>query len=443
MHSLSLWRRRRYTLMNKTLSIGCLLLISNIAQGSDIRALSMGGAAISAGQGVNGAFANPALLGTYRNRGVTTFRTGFVGELRDNAQIISDLDENEQLIDDLNAAVDAVLSQPLNCNPLLAAANNVCLVDNGGLGGFAADLRDLLTDINGEPFDARVTGGIGFAMASSNIPFAINFGTSVTATGTADISNNDLGYVNNISDALADNTITQGEILANTSISVAPSNTSLQIDLPDDVLDSDLVGSAVVRAQLSLSLAGRFDYGEYEIDFGITPKISSLRVGNIRQSINDDDTSSARDAFEASEADKTTYTVDVGATTVLPHNTDVRISGVIRNLVPEKIESTTGFEVETTPQLIVSAMYFREQFAITADLALNEAKYDNFETQTLNLGTELTNGPVSLRLGVSNDFSASRNPATLAVGLGIGNFDIGVRASESAIQAGMQIALDF
>jgi len=429
--------------MKKTLSLGCLLLVSNIASGSDIRALSMGGAAISAGQGVNGAFANPALLGTYRNRGVTTFRTGFAGELRDNAQIISDIDEHEQLIDDLSDAVDAILSRPLNCNPLLAADNNVCLVDNGGLGSFAADLRDLLTDINGEPFDARATGGIGFAMASSNIPFAINFATSVTATGIAEISNNDLGYVNNISSALADNTITQGEIIANSSISVAPSNTSLLIDLPDNILDSDLVGSAVVRAQLSVSLAGRFDYGDYEINFGVTPKISSLRVGNIRQSINEDNTSSARDAFEASENDQTSYTVDIGATMLLPQNNDIRVSGVIRNLIPETIESATGFEVETTPQLIVSAMYQREQFALTADLALNEASYDNFETQTLNFGGELSNGPVSLRFGASNDFSASRNPATLAVGLGIGNFDIGVRASESTVQTGMQIAIEF
>lgn len=429
--------------MKKTFSLGCLLLMSNIAIGSDIRALSMGGAAISAGKGVNGAVANPALLSTYRNTGVTTFRTGFSGEVRDTAQIITDLDENEQLIDDLGDAIDRVLNQPLNCNPILAAANNVCLVDSGGLGSLAADLRGMLNNVNGAPFDARALGGIGFAVADSPIPFAVNFATIVTATGVADISNNDLGYVNNISNALADNTITQGEILENASISIAPSNTSLEIALPDNILDSELAGSAVVRAQLSLSLSRRIDFGDYEINFGVTPKVSSLRVGNIRQAINEDDSSAASDAFDASENEETTYTMDIGATMLLPQNNDFRVSGVIRNLIPESIESSTGFKVETTPQLIVSTLYQREQFALTADLAINEARYDNVETQTLNIGAELVNGPVSLRLGAANDFSSSRNEPTYSVGLGFGFFDIGIRASDFAVQTGMQIAMDF
>lgn len=430
-------------LLNKTLSAACLALLAGTATANDIRALGMGGAAVSAGQGVNGAMANPALLGTYRNSGVTSFRISMSVEARDSAEIIGNLEENEALIDDVNSAVDEVLGRTLSCDPVFAAASDVCLDNTGTLGALAADLGALLADIDREPFDFRAGGAIGFAIANSPTPFALDFSTTVTATGLAVISDSDRSYVDDISDALGDDVLTQGEILDNASISLSDSGTSVVIGLPDDILDSELEGSAVVRAQVALSLSRRVEFGDYEVNLGVTPRLSLVSVGNFGQSINEDDTSTARDNFDASENEETTFTVDIGATTLLPQNRDIRVGGVIRNLIPESIESETGFEVESTPQLIVSAMYQREHIILTADAAINEARYDNFETQPLSIGGEFSGGPLKLRLGVSNDFSDSGNSTSFALGLGIGFFDIGVRASESNLHAGMQIALNF
>lgn len=426
----------------KILSIGYLTLLALPAQASDIRALGMGGAATTAGQGVQGVVANPALLGTYRVAS-NSFQLSTSIEARDSSEVVSDFDENEQLIDDLDTAIDDLLAQTLTCNPVFSQASDVCLSGTAALGNLAAELGNLLNDIDGEPFDIRAVSNIGFTSARASLPYSIDFSVSATITGVADVSDADRDYVSDISGATSDDTLTLGEINDNTTISLSAAGNSLSIGLPDDVLDSRVEGSAVIRTQLAIGLSQRFFIADTELDIGIRPRLSNLLVGNLNRSINDDDDIDAGDEFEASENSETSLTVDVGATMLLSGNEDIRIGAAVKNLLPESIQTTTGFVVESTPQLIVSAAYLRDNLTLSADLALNEASYDNFDTQTLNLGGEVLAGPLSLRAGLSNDFSLDDNPTAASLGLGIGFLDIGVRASASNVMAGMQIAFGF
>jgi len=171
----------------------------------------------------------------------------------------------------------------------------------------------------------------------------------------------------------------------------------LNVAQPEDSLDSTADVNYLVRSQLAVSFAYSLPLPILHIDFGVTPKVSE-------------------DRLEENEVVENSFTFDVGAAaslTALP----LRLGAVLKNVVTESITTKDGFEFETTPQLIVGAVFDLPVIALNADLALNEAKVDNFETQLLAIGAEFTPLPLfALRAGISSDLSSSETALSLGVG---------------------------
>ncbi|HBR96443.1 MAG TPA: hypothetical protein DD979_03575 [Gammaproteobacteria bacterium] len=421
-------------------------MASNALHADDVRSLSMGGAAVSAGTGVAGVMGNPSLLLRAQNQEDDyQFHIGLYAQVRDNADIADEVDKHENTIDNIDAEVDAIAAQDVTCVTPNASRDDVCLTGTQALADLADSLLDTFENVDGEPVDARIGIDIGFSVLHTSIPFTVHLSTRATGSGQADISQEDVDYTSDLANVLGDDNITLGEIEDTAAIALTNNNGTIQIEEPEDVLTSEATGSAVLRTQLALAFAKSFAIGEQMVDIGVTPKLSSLRAGDFTKPIDelDDDDTDLGDEFEESENKETSFTFDLGASTTLPDNDSVRFGGVVRNVLKESIESKNGFEFETTPQAIVSATYHNDTFLVTGDLALNKAKEDNFETQMLSVGTELTMSFFSFRAGIGHDLAADDEPTTAAVGVGLGPVDIGFRLNGSKVHGGIQLALSF
>lgn len=409
----------------------------------DVRSMGMGGASVSSGTGVAGAMSNPSLLlRAQQSEERYQFRFGFYGEARDNADLVDELDKNEDTVDEVDAEIERIADQQITCVTPTATRDDVCLTGTEDLGNLADRLLNTFRNVDGEPIDGRAGMDMGFSVIHTDIPFSVNVGVRATGAGQANISDEDIAYTSDLANVLGDDDITLGEIADTPSIELTNNDGTIEIVEPDDVLTSEASGSVVIRTQLSVALARTLEVGSNTIDFGVVPKVSSLRAGDFTKPVDelDDDDVDLGDEVEESENTETSFTFDVGAGMTLPSNEHIRLGGVLRNVIAESIETKNGFEFETTPQAVVSALYHSDWFQLTGDLALNKAKEDNFETQELNLGTELQKSYFSFRAGVGHDLAADNDPTTFSVGVGLGFLDLGVRLNGSKVQGGLQIA---
>jgi len=421
----------------------CLAGMISSAQAQDARSIGMGGATISVGQGVGGALSNPSLLMSAKRRKERYhFKFGGAGELRDSADVIGEAEDNQDSLDNIDREINTLSAQSLLCNPILDRADAPCLRNTQGLGDITQKVLNSFNKISGEPVSARGGSDLAFAVSHTRFPFMISIGMTATATGTANISEADRSYAETLIDAVSDNELSVGDIQRTASITFNQGNNSVEIESPDDILDSQAAGGAVVRTTITLGMATTFKLGKQDIDIGVSPKISRLTAGRINKTLNElnADTFDLEDEFDADRVSETSITFDVGASMQPLPKRDFRIGGVIRNVIPESIKTESRFEFETTPQLIISGAYQIQRILATADLALNQAKSDNFESQPLSIGGEFSYNWFSVRAGIYNDFAAKVNPTSFTFGFGLGAFDLGARVNGNNISGGMQIA---
>jgi len=125
-------------------------------------------------------------------------------------------------------------------------------------------------------------------------------------------------------------------------------------------------------------------------------------------------------------------------------NNPTRVAIVIRNALTESISLVDGFEFETTPQLIVGGAVSLNRFTLTGDIALNEAKVDNFESQKIAIGAEFGSDKFAFRAGISHDASRVENATAFNIGAGVGPLQIGARlTSEQFREASVQLSYSF
>ncbi len=419
----------------------CLSTAALTVQAADgARSTGMGGANVTAGVSAEGAFSNPALLmRDHRANRTFGFRIGMEAELRDSAALISELEDNQDLADNMETEIDSLVDLALLCDTSNPDLSQVCLNGTDALGQLAGDLDKFLKDADSEPVDARFNMGLSGAWPSARIPFGVSFNVRATATGLADVGDSDLEYTTGLSNALADGVLTLQEITDYAAISLDTGDGTINIEAPDDELTSEVRVTASTRAEIAVSMAHQLTLGGRDIDVGITPRFSRLTATNTTENVSDDNSTDVADEFEENENEKSSFTLDVGAAYALPERAGLTVGGVIRNLIPESIRTKNGYEVESTPQVIVSALYEKPAYVLTADLALNEGTYDNFDTQMLNLGAEWNKNLFSVRTGLHADLSIDE-PLAFTVGLGVGVVDLGLRLSESNAELSFQIA---
>lgn len=425
------------------------LALASAAQASDARSIALGGSVIANGHGVHGAVENPAaLMAMKRRQEKTHFRVGFSMEIRDTGEAIDTLtdEENEDIIDDIETQIDILSQSEVQCDPISGSDDSVCVDNTQALADLSVRVLDILDTVDDETIDGQASLDMGMAFTGNALPVAVNLKFSGTAAGTPDISDGDRVYISEFADILDDDVLTLGELRESQFLEADFIGAQLQVDQPEDVLTSEAEGAALARVQLGVSLARSFQVGEYEIDAGVTPKISSLTAYDVDIRVQDeflDDTESVQDRLEDSEVSESSFTFDVGASMSLP-TLPIRVAAVLRNVIPESIRTENDFEFETTPQLIVGAAYQRGMLSVSGDLALNESKVDNFETQKIGVGVEYGTKKFAIRGGISSDQSRDEDATSLSLGFGLGPLQVGARLTGlEALEAGAQLSYSF
>ena len=428
-----------------TVGLSCTLAFGTTVL-ADVRATGMGGTAVSVGSGHYGALANPALLLTPEN-GKTTKHIGFgvnaVARDRPDLLGIATDEANQELFNDIDTEINAVTAQPIICDPVFGSGDDACVQGTGALASLADRVQTIFEDIDEEPVEGQVRGNIGFSNAIYKVPFLFDYSFSATGFGEADILEADSDYVQILENTLEDNQLTLNEIIENAPIRISNNGSALEIDFPDDVLTSEGSTAVMLRNQFSLGFAKQFSMGNNTVAVGVTPKFSTLTAQSSSVAVKDLSEDELADDLEASEVSESSFTFDVGASMPVPGKPAFRVAGVIRNVISESITTLNGFEFETTPQLIVGGHYKRDNLLLSADLALNEASYDGFDTQPLSLGLEYKAGPAKLRAGINNDFAFSSSPTSFSVGLGLGAFDIAYSGSGGVYSGGVQFDINW
>lgn len=440
-------------ILNRTTTSVCTAALSLAlcapAMAGDARSIALGGSVIANGQGVHGALENPAsLMAMQRRQEKFHFRIGFAMELRDTGDAIETLndDDNQDLIDDLETEIDILSQAQVQCDPIFGNDDQVCVSDTQAVANLSTQLLDILDTVDDETIDGQATFDMGVAFTSKAWPLAVNLRLSGTAAGTPNIADGDRSYIAEFEELLGDNQLTLQEARDSAFLEASALGATLEVQQPEDVLQSEAQGAGLARAQLGISFARSFKVGSHMIDAGLTPKISTLTAYDVAIRVQDefvDSTESIQDRLEDSEVTESSFTFDAGASMALP-NLPVRVAAVLRNVIPESIKTENDYEFETTPQLVLGALYQRGKLSVSGDLALNESKVDNFETQKIGVGVEYGTRKFAVRGGISSDQSRETDATSLSLGFGLGPLQVGARLNGlESLEAGAQIAYSF
>lgn len=425
---------------------------------SDARSIALGGSVIANGRGAHGALANPAsMMAMQRRQETFHFRLSASGEVRDTGtalDLVTD-EDNESIITDIEDEIDALDNQTVQCNPAIPNDPTPCVTGTENLSDIAGRLSDLLQAFDDETIDAQINGDLGLALTHKKYPIAFHLRASGTLAGRPNLGSEDIIYIEDFEQLLADGDITLQDIEDSPYMEVVltdPGNPAaggqLNIVQPEDVLAAEGTASAVMRTQLGVSLATTLELAGYDVDVGVTPKFSSLTAARLNASITDElgdnnDTPAFADRLEDTEVTESSFTFDVGGSMRLPQF-PIQVAAVLKNVVPESISTEDGFKFRTDPQLIIGAAYQRGLFGFNGDIALNSAKVDGFETQKIALGVEFGTRLYAARAGISHDASRSKGSTALSLGFGLGPVELGGRISgEQSINLGMQVAFSF
>ncbi len=438
---------------NKTTAGACTVALSALlctpALAGDARSIALGGSVIANGHGVHGAVENPAsLMAMKRRQESFHFRIGFAMELRDTGDAIDVLtdDENEDLIDDIETEIDLLSQSQVQCDPIFGDGNDTCVSGTQAVADLSGRLLDILDTVDDETIDGQATLDMGVAFTSKAWPMAVNLRLSGTASGTPSIADGDRGYISEFQQLLGDDILTLDEARNSQFLEANALGATLEVQQPEDVLRSEAQGAGLARAQLGISFARSFIVGKHVIDAGITPKISSLVAYDVAIRVEDeflDETESIQDRLDDSEVSESSFTFDAGASMLLP-DLPIRVAAVLRNAISESVKTENNYEFETTPQLIVGALYQRGMLSVSGDLALNESKVDNFETQKMSLGVEFGTRKFAIRGGLSSDQSRDEDATSVSLGFGLGPLQVGARLTGTeSLEAGAQLAYSF
>lgn len=442
-------RSIRITTTASLCSAALSVLLATPAMAGDARSIALGGSVIANGQGVHGAVENPAsLMAMKRREEGFHFRIGFAMELRDSGEAIDTLtdEENEDLFDDIETEIDALSQSPVQCNPIVDNDEATCLTGTEPMALLADRMLDILDTLDEETIDGQASLDMGVAFTGKAWPVAVNLKFSGTASATPDISDDDRDYISDFQLRLEDDILTLGEAEESQYLEANALGEDLEVTQPEEVLMSEAQTTALARAQIGISFARSFKVKTYDIDAGVTPKFSSLRAYDVdiraREEF-EDDTDSIQDRLDDSEVTETSFTFDAGASMALP-SLPVRVAAVLRNVIPESIKTENGYEFETTPQLVLGAHYQRGKLSVNGDLALNEAKVDNFETQKVGVGIEFGTPKFAIRGGISSDLSRDNDATSVSLGFGLGPLQVGTRlVGMESLEAGAQLAYSF
>ncbi len=427
------------------------LCVANPVFAFDARSAGVGGSAIANGYGVHGALDNPSsLIRLHRQQQHFHIHSGLTVDIQDDAGIIETVIDEETLLTDFEQEIDLLSNQLLTCdiNDISNASEATCLENTQKLGGLATTVFNILNRADNQPIKASAAAEFGVAVSTWSIPVALYFRYSVSGATITDFADNDLSYVDAFATSLSDDVLTLDELINNSDLpfSISADGQTLNVQQPEDVLESAAQGTTVDRLQFGFSVAHSVPIAGLNVDIGVTPKYSILTAAGINTSISEqfiDNTSSLTNQLEDTEITENTFTVDVGASTQL-QALPLRLSVVARNMIKESITINENIDIETTPQLIVGSAFSIGSITLTGDIALNEAKVDNLDTQITAIGIDYSKRFFGVRAGISHDNARTESATGLSLGVSLGPLHIGGRLTDrQSAQAGAQLAFSF
>lgn len=405
-----------------------------------------------------------------------------------------------QSFDDVNNAINA------DDLAALQVANASLASDVATLNTGTADLQLATTNLNsglaslsGKPLRGGLGGGAGLAIPSKKFSAAISFNNSTSFSGQLDVAQADLNTLTNYTNALsaytteldayaqasndataalaaidaAGGSVTQAQLDAlddaQTALTTAKDNldafsyggvagegdqvifTAGELDPNADTvtLQSEINIIAVAISEAVLSFSREFNFQGRDVAIGLSPKLQRIDVYSYRVGVEDE---IEGDDISDFGTDKTSFNLDIGASTKFGKNDDILVGVVAKNLISQSIETVDldpakRTKVEVTPQLRAGVAYEAWGWVnLAADLDLMENDPVAFEdsTQFLGLGAEAdVLGFMQVRLGFRTNLAASKQEV-VSGGLGLSPFglfhlDLGAYAnvSDPANEAGI------
>jgi len=379
----------------------------------DARALAMGGAATAIGNHAQAAFYNPALLAFHDKEE----EEGRDGRVYLPSLVVQVSDATETAVDAIDDDLDTQLSSAVD------AFNSAPTAASAGLIADSADeLRDTLDDIANK--DLNIDGYIGFNISepSKREGGAFYFGTRLVGGGVANVTEADSALLDDYIDSM--NQIAAGVDPATVAAQYPQLiNANGQLIDPTETLTSNADISALAISEWGMALAKQFDWRDYSIAVGITPKL--MRVDAFRDTADfNDSIDSVEDGasdFSDTQTTHITLNADFGVAAIIKEH--YRVSLTLKDAF-EKSFSTkqepdpiTG-EIQPDLKVTLSSRsrlgvgYINEKFSVGLDYDLGEATPMASEpgTQELSLGVEYrVFDTLALRLGYRNDQTGLRD----------------------------------
>ncbi|HCS62781.1 MAG TPA: hypothetical protein DIW64_01075 [Cellvibrio sp.] len=400
------------------LTMACLTLMSMpgmaISYGVyDSRALAMGGSATAIGSHAQAAFYNPALLAFHDKEE----EVGRDGRVYLPSIVVQVSDATEAAVNAIDDELDTRLSSAINtfnAAPTIESAGQVA--------GSAQDLSDALDDIANQ--ELSIDSFIGFTVSepSNREGGAFYFGTRLIGGGLANVTEADSALLDDYIDSMSQ--VAAGADLTTVATQYPQLiNANGQLIDPTSTLTSNADISALAISEWGMAMAKQFEWRDYAIAVGITPKLMRVDAFRDTADFNDSLDSAEEGVNELSDTQAThiTLNADFGiAATIKEH---YRVSLTLKDAFEKSFTTTqepdpvTG---EEAPELKVTLSsrarfgvgYVHEKFSVGLDYDLGEAKpmANEAGTQELSLGAEYrVFDALALRAGYRNDQTGLRD----------------------------------
>lgn len=377
----------------------------------DARSLGMGGANVATADLATAAWANPAMLTNQRKGDNFALLIGIGAFLRDDNDLVGDVEDFQSADDRLDAAEQAGDS----------AAERAAL----------NDMSAILNRLDGKIIAPEATGLLAMGAAFDNWAVAFSARGDVIAGGT-------------VTDLACD--------LAN--------DPTCTLNRFESEVKSDQFNvlnlEGVLATELGLSFATAFNVADRKLSVGIKPKLVDLKGLSYSESIR---------TLEAGldNLDDGTRDLDVGTFSTIDlgfayEMTDsVRLGLNIRNLLTDEFQlQSNTLNYDTEARLGVAYRNDFMTFAVDYDLIENEPllanpDFDGLKTRFINVGAEFNAFEFAqFRLGVAKNTATgttrtAKNPAyTVGMGLWLGfNLDIAATISSNSVGGILQTGFRF
>ncbi len=379
----------------------------------DSRALAMGGSATAIGSHAQAAFYNPALL-AFHDKEEEEGRDGRV-YLPNIVLQVSDATEAaiNAIDDDLDTQLSGAINR-FNAAPSLDSAGQVA--------SSAQDLSDALDDIANQELNIDSFIGFNISEPSNREGGAFYFGARLIGGGLANVSEADSALLKDYIESM--NKVAAGVDPATVAAEYPQLiNTNGQLIDPTRTLTSNADISALAISEWGMAMAKQFEWGDYGLAVGITPKL--MRVDAFRDTADFNDSLGSADEgidkFSDTQATHITLNADFGlAATIKEH---YRVSLTLKDAFEKSFTTTQAPDPltgEEAPELGVTLSsrarlgvgYVAETFSVGVDYDLHEATpmANEAGTQELSVGAEyVLFDALALRAGYRQDKTGLRD----------------------------------